>query len=118
MGLTLFAECVLPGCTALVTEVGEACDDCLESGFVRHNPGGRRMTEADIDERDESIRRAYEALSLIKDPAARARIHIVDHRERARRLMYADSLVGAETRGRDEIDGRRIESVSPKGVFL
>ncbi|MBE7162648.1 MAG: hypothetical protein INR72_15530 [Williamsia herbipolensis] len=114
---TLFPECVLPGCTTLVDAVGVPCDDCLKSDVLRHNPGGRRMTEAEIAARDATTDRMYEALALIKDPALRDRFHIVDHRVEQCDLPAA-LLVGAETRGRDEFDGRRIESIRSKAVYL
>lgn len=75
---TLFPECVLPGCTTPVVEVGTPCDGCLASGLVRHNPDGERMTGEAIDARDARTRRAYEVLELIKDPGLRARMRVVE----------------------------------------
>lgn len=75
---TLFPECVLPGCTTPVVEVGTACDGCVSTGLVRHNPGGERMTAEQISARDARTRRAYEVLALIKDPELRARMRVVE----------------------------------------
>ena len=53
--------CAVPGCTTVVGKWGLPCDGCREAfgPMLRHNPGGRRLTEAEITERDERVHQVY-----------------------------------------------------------
>lgn len=53
--------CVLPGCDTSVGEWGEPCRACVTAfgDMLQHNPGGRRMSEAEIYARDEAVRAQY-----------------------------------------------------------
>lgn len=60
MTLTLFPQCVLPGCKNLVEKVGHPCPDC-KAAFGPKLRRGRPMTAAQIEERDDYVRAAYAA---------------------------------------------------------
>ncbi|CQD03675.1 hypothetical protein BN000_00618 [Mycobacterium europaeum] len=57
----MFPDCVIPGCPNPVASVGEPCGDCQHAFgiMLRHNPGGHTLTEAEIDDRDSYVHRAY-----------------------------------------------------------
>jgi hypothetical protein len=64
MTITLFPECVLPGCKNLVEAIGHPCSDCLAAfgpdSLIQIRPG-RPLTEDQIAERDDYTRAAYAA---------------------------------------------------------
>lgn len=58
--------CAIPGCRNIVGEIGVPCQECVDAfgDMLQHNPGGRRMTEAEITERDEAVHMAYRIARL------------------------------------------------------
>lgn len=59
--LMLLPECAVPGCRLAVAEIGTPCPDCVTAfgPMLHHNPGGQRLTEADIERRDTGTHLAY-----------------------------------------------------------
>lgn len=53
--------CVLPGCGQQVGDWGLPCQGCIDAfgPIIQHEPGGRRMTAEEIDDRDAGTRLAY-----------------------------------------------------------
>ncbi|SUA47242.1 Uncharacterised protein [Nocardia africana] len=58
---SLFAACVLPGCTTPVALVGDACEGCRTAfgDMLVITPGARRMTAEEIAERDRGVHNVY-----------------------------------------------------------
>ncbi|KWX66829.1 hypothetical protein [Mycobacterium sp. NAZ190054] len=54
-------SCALPGCHTPVGAWGDVCDGCVAAcgPLLRHNPGGHRITQAEIDARDRETAAAY-----------------------------------------------------------
>jgi hypothetical protein len=67
----MFPDCVIPGCRNPVAEVGEACSECVrEFGtMLRHNADGRRLTAAEIAERDSYIHQQYAFQAMLRKVA-------------------------------------------------
>lgn len=55
----LFPDCVLPGCSVPVAEVGQPCDGCRGAFGSMMQPGGQSLTAHDIEVRDRAAERAY-----------------------------------------------------------
>ncbi len=56
----LLASCVLPGCSTLVAQAGEACDGCRTAfGEMLVLTDRPAMTAEDIDRRDIEVTQAY-----------------------------------------------------------
>ena len=64
----LFPDCVIPGCAQPVSAWGEVCAGCVSAfgDMLRHNPGGRRLTEQEIRRRDSETRTAYALQKLVR----------------------------------------------------
>ena len=60
---TLFPDCVLPGCSNPVDQVGGACRECRVAfgDYVTFNPDLPGMTEQRIEKRDRDVRAIYAA---------------------------------------------------------
>ncbi len=54
-------SCALPGCQTPVSAWGDVCGGCVAAcgPFLRHNPGGRRITQTEIEARDRATAAAY-----------------------------------------------------------
>ncbi len=59
MTAQLFPACVIPGCRNPVAAVGDPCGDCRTAFGPMLRPGGDRLTEAEITQRDRGVRAAY-----------------------------------------------------------
>jgi len=57
--MSLFPDCVIPGCPNPVAATGEACGDCRSAFGPMLRPAGRPLTAAEIAERDRGVRAAY-----------------------------------------------------------
>ena len=66
MTATLFAICVLPGCTTPVAEPGDTCPACVTAFGSMLRPSGTRLTADEINERDAYVARAYYAQRSIR----------------------------------------------------
>ena len=60
MSAGLFPDCVLPGCGNPADGIGEACSACRRAFGDLLQPGGERLTQDQIDERDYAVRSTYE----------------------------------------------------------